>query len=145
MNENNITEAIIGACIEVHREWGPGLLEGLYEDAVCHELHRRGVFWEKQRPVPVYYKGTKLGKSMILDLLVEHKVILELKAKDEIHGIDKAQLRTYLRMSKLRVGLLINFNVEALKKGIVRIVNDFTESPHVSTESSSIKSVDFRA
>jgi GxxExxY protein len=129
MNENSITETIIGACIEVHREWGPGLVEGLYEEAVCHELHRREVAWEKQKAVSVYYKGTKLARPMFLDLLGEQQVILELKSIEAIHGIHKSQLRTYLRMSKLRVGLLINFNVEVLKTGIVRIVNNFPDPP----------------
>jgi GxxExxY protein len=133
MSENEITKAIIGACIEVHRELGPGLIESPYEDAVCHELHLRGIRWERQKQVPLLYKGVRLGKPLILDLLVEDKVIVDLKAKEIVTGLDKTRLRTYLRLSKLGVGLIINFNVELLRDGITRIVNDFIE-PELETE-----------
>jgi GxxExxY protein len=127
MRENEITQAVIGAAIEVHRIIGPGLIERPYEDAVCCEFQLRGLKWERQKPVPIEYKGVKLGTPLILDLLVEEKVIVDLKAKETVTGIDKRKVLTYLRLSKLRVGLIINFNVELLRDGITRIVNDFDD------------------
>ena len=128
MTENEITEAIIGAAIEVHRALGPGLIEQPYEEALCHELHLRGLAFERQKSVPVNYKGVRLSANLRLDLIVEQRVIIDLKAKDQITGIDKAKLRTYLRLSDRRLGLIINLHVERLVDGIVRVVNKFTES-----------------
>lgn len=127
MKENEITQAVIGAAIEVHRILGPGMIERPYEDALCREFQLRGLKWERQKPVPIEYKGVKLGTPLILDLIVEEKVIVDLKAKETVTGIDKRKVLTYLRLSKLRVGLIINFNVELLRDGITRIVNDFKD------------------
>ena len=129
MTENEITQAVIGAAIEVHRVLGPGLIEQPYEEALCHELHLRGLFFERQQAVPVSYKGVRLSANLRLDLLVEHRVILDLKAKEQVTLIDKAKLRTYLRLSDKRLGLIINFHVERLVDGITRVVNNLIEKP----------------
>jgi GxxExxY protein len=123
MHENEISEKIIGSAIEVHRILGPGLLESVYEDALCHELHLRGVQFKRQQSVPIPYKGIKLGTDLRLDLLVEDKVIVDLKAKEELSTIDKPKLLTYLRLGNKYLGLIINFHVEVLREGIFRVVN----------------------
>ncbi|MEO6741655.1 MAG: GxxExxY protein [Chthoniobacteraceae bacterium] len=127
MRENEITQAVIGATIEVHKILGPGLIERPYEDAMCREFHLRGLKWERQMPVAIEYKGVKLGTPLVLDLLLEEKVIIDLKAKETVTGLDKKKVLTYLRLSNLRLGLIINFNVELLRDGITRIVNDFED------------------
>jgi GxxExxY protein len=127
MHENEISEKIIGAAIEVHRILGPGLLESVYEEALCHELHLRGLKFVKQQSVPIPYKGVKLGTDLRLDLLVEDKVIVDLKAKEELSALDKPQLLTYLRLSEKHLGLIINFHGKVLKDGISRVVNKLLE------------------
>jgi len=117
-----LTEAIIGAAIEVHKTLGPGLLESAYEDCLKHELELRGYSVRKQMPLPVVYKGLELECGYRMDLVVEETVIIEVKSVDQIHPVHEAQLLTYLRISGKRVGLLINFNVELLKNGIIRRV-----------------------
>jgi GxxExxY protein len=129
MHENEISEKIIGAAIEVHRELGPGLIEKLYENALCHELQLRGVSFKRQQPVPVYYKGVSMGDDLWLDLLVAEKVNLDLKAKEQVTPFDKAKLLTYLRLSDLRLGLLINFHEVILKNGIKRVINGELDNP----------------
>ncbi len=124
MHENEISEKIIGAAIEVHRILGPGLLESVYEDALCHELHLSGLQFKIQQSVPIPYKGIKLGADLRLDLLVEDKVIVDLKAKEELSTIDKPKLLTYLRLSDKHLGLIINFHVELLCDGVFRVVNN---------------------
>ncbi len=123
MHENEIAEEIIGAAIEVHRVLGPGLLESVYEDALCHELNLRGLKFVRQQSVPIPYKGVKLGSDLRLDLLIEDKVIVDLKAKEKLSRIDKPKLLTYLRLSEKKLGFLINFHVELLRDGISRVVN----------------------
>jgi GxxExxY protein len=120
--EHEITEAIIGAAIDVHRELGPGLLESAYEECFCHELHLRGLNFQRQVELPVAYKGLKLDCGYRLDVVVENSVVVELKSIEQISPIHQAQLLTYLRLSGKKVGLLINFNVAVLKNGIVRRV-----------------------
>lgn len=120
MENEQLTETIIGAAIEVHRELGPGLLESAYEAALAHELELRGVRFARQKEMPVRYKGFLIEVGYRLDLLVEDQVIVELKAVTEMHPIYEAQLITYMKLSKRRVGLLINFNVPRLKDGITR-------------------------
>ena len=120
MNANEITEQIIGAAIEIHRVLGPGLLESAYEECLSHELKLRGLPFERQRPLPVEYKGIKLECGYRLDLLVEDTVVVEVKAVEAIEPIHEAQLLTYLRIGGWKVGLLINFNVPVLKSGIRR-------------------------
>ena len=117
-----LTEAITGAAIEVHRVLGPGLLESAYEECLKHELTCRGLSFEAQVPLPVVYKGLELECGYWMDLVVEDTVVVELKAVEQLHPVHEAQRLTYLRLSGKRVGLLINFNVEVLKHGIVRRV-----------------------
>ena len=98
-------------------------MESVYEDALCHELHLRGLKFKKQQSVPISYKGIRLGTDLRLDLLVEDKVIIDLKAKEDLSTIDKPKLLTYLRLSDKHLGLIINFHVETLREGISRVVN----------------------
>jgi GxxExxY protein len=120
--EEQITEGIIGAAIEVHRHLGPGLLESAYDECLCHELHLRSLSFQRQVELPIDYKGVKLDCGYRLDLVVENAVIVELKSVERILPIHHAQLLTYLRLTGRKVGLLINFNVSVLKNGIVRRV-----------------------
>ena len=119
---SSLTEAIIGAAIEVHRELGPGLLESVYESCLAHELTARGLKFERQLPVPAIYKGIPIDIGFRADFVVEATVVLELKAIDRVAAVHEAQLMTYLRLTGKRVGLLINFNTKLLKDGIVRRV-----------------------
>ena len=117
---NEITERIIVAAIEVHRVLGPGLLESAYEECLCHDLTLSGISFERQRPLPVEYKGIQLECGYRFDLLVENAVVVEIKAVSAIEPIHEAQLLTYLRIGGWKVGLLINFNGPVLKSGIRR-------------------------
>lgn len=122
--ENAISHIIIGAAIEVHQTLGgPGLLEGVYEGALCYELSMRGLRVQRQLIVPVKYKEIVVSESMYVDILVDHKVIIEVKATEKEHPIHQAQLLTYLRLTGLKLGLLINFGRASVKDGIHRIVN----------------------
>ena len=123
MHENEISEKIIGAAIEVHKILGPGLLESVYEEALCHEFYLRGINFLRQQNVPIPYKGVKLDTVLRLDLLVEDKVIVDLKAKTRLSEIDKPELLTYLRLKELHLGLIINFHKPILRDGIHRVVN----------------------
>lgn len=122
MQVNDITGEIIGAAIEVHKILGPGLLESAYEECLSHELIQRGLRTERQKAVPVVYKEIKLECGYRIDILVENQVVVELKAQDAILPVHIAQILTYLRFSKMKIGLLINFNVTVLKNGIKRFV-----------------------
>jgi GxxExxY protein len=119
--ENELTEKIIGCAIEVHRNLGPGLLESIYEKALCHEFGERGIKFESQKIIPVIYKSVSLGDFRI-DLLVENQIVVELKAVERNDPIFKAQLLSYLKLTGHKLGLLINFNVPLLKDGISRII-----------------------
>jgi GxxExxY protein len=125
---NQITERVIGVCIEIHKQLGPGLLESAYEECVCYELAQIGMHFERQKPLPVKYKNINLDCGYRLDLVVEGKVILELKTVEQLLPIHGAQLLTYLKLSGLTLGLLVNFNVAMLKLGIKRIANNFIEA-----------------
>ena len=118
-----LSHQIIGAAIEVHRLIGPGLLESVYEAALCKELRLRGLLVDRQVVVPVSYKGEILDCHVKLDLLVNRKAIVEVKAVDTLVYVHKAQLLTYLRLQNLWLGLLINFNVEVLRDGVRRVLN----------------------
>ena len=121
--EDRLSKEIIGAAIEVHRNLGPGLLESAYDECLCRELSICGLSFERQKPLAVSYKGVKLDCGYRLDVVVGGSVILELKTVDQIEPIHEAQLLTYLKLSGLKLGILINFNVPILKEGIKRIVN----------------------
>ncbi len=129
MHENEISERIIGAAIEVHKYYGPGLVEQIYEEALCHEFNLRDIRFERQKQVPIFYKGVKLGIPLRLDLVVEEKVIVDLKAKEEVNAFDRAKLLSYLRLSNLQLGLIINFHESVLKNGISRVVNGLKLPP----------------
>jgi GxxExxY protein len=122
MTDNEITHAIIGAAIEVHKYLGPGLLESAYEECLVHELSLRNLRFERQKPIPVVYKETKLECGYRIDLLVEDKIVVELKAVEGLAPIHDAIVLTYLRLSGHKLGLLINFNVPTLKEGIRRFI-----------------------
>ena len=120
MEENLITEKIIGCAIEVHKQLGAGLLESAYEECLFYELINKGLNVKKQLALPLVYKEIKLDAGYRIDLLVENKVIIEIKSVDAIADIHKAQLMTYMKLANVKVGLLMNFNVTRLKDGIVR-------------------------
>jgi len=121
-NNDPRTAPIIGAAIEVHRHLGPGLLESAYEECLCHELHVRGIDFRRQVDLPVEYKGLKLDCGYRLDLIVHEEVVVELKCVERVLPVHEAQLLTYMMLTGKRVGLLINFNVPLLTKGITRRV-----------------------
>ncbi len=120
---NELSKLVIGAAIEVHRHLGPGLLESTYEACLCRELELRGIAFERQVPLPVHYKGMEIDCAYKMDVRVDGLLIVELKSVGAIDPIHEAQLMTYLRLSQRWLGLLINFNVPVLKKGIKRLVN----------------------
>lgn len=120
---DELSNIIIGSAIEVHRTIGPGALESTYETCLCYELSQQGLLFERQKALPITYKTVHLDGGYRIDILVENLVIVELKAVEHIEDIHKAQLLTYLKLSQLWLGLLINFNVPFLKDGIIRMVN----------------------
>jgi GxxExxY protein len=121
---NELSSKIIGAAIEAHKTLGPGLLESVYEECLAHELMLRGLAFERQKPVPIQYKAVELDCGYRLDLVIENRIILELKACEKLEPIHEAQLLTYLKLTGLQLGLLLNFNVPVMKDGIVRMRND---------------------
>lgn len=127
MDINRLSNKIIGAAIEVHRSLGPGLLESAYEQCLCHELSLGNLSFESQKSLPVLYKGQRLDCGYRLDIIVEDSIIIELKSCEKLEPIHTAQLLTYLKLTGLTLGLLLNFNVPVMKDGIVRVVNKFKE------------------
>lgn len=121
MEDALLIERVIGGAIEVHRHLGPGLLEGIYEDCLCHELALRGIAHQRQVHLPIVYKGVQLDAAYRLDLVVEDRLVVEIKAIDRILSVHEAQLLTYLRISGHRQGLILNFNHAVLKEGIRRM------------------------
>ena len=124
MSENEISSKIIGAAIEVHKQLGPGLLESTYETCLAYELKQMGLDVKQQQALPVVYKEVKLDAGYRIDLLVENKVIVEIKSVDALADIHTAQLLTYLKLKDLKLGLLINFNSVRVVDGLKRIVNN---------------------
>ena len=121
--EEQLTGQIIGAAIEVHKQLGPGLLESTYQACLCHELELRGISFEYEKPLPLEHKGIKLDCGYRIDLLVAGLVIVEIKSVEALAPIHEAQLLTYLKLTGIKVGFLINFNVVVLKNGIRRLVH----------------------
>ncbi len=121
--EEQLTGQIIGAAIEVHKQLGPGLLESTYQACLCHELELRGISFECEKPLPLEYKGIKLECGYRIDLLVAGLVIVEIKSVEALAPIHEAQLLTYLKLTGIKIGFLINFNVVLLKDGIRRLVH----------------------
>ncbi|MBF8296022.1 MAG: GxxExxY protein [Bacteroidetes bacterium] len=124
MHENEISEKVNGCAIEVHKALGPGLLESVYEECLAAEMEAQGLRFERQKPVPVVFRKVKLDCGYRVDFVVEEKVIVELKALDIVPPVMYAQVLTYVRLLDKRLGLLINFHVEQLTKGVKRIVNN---------------------
>ena len=122
MDINDLTGEVIGAAIEVHRILGPGLLESIYEECLCIEFDKRKIPYQRQKEIPIEYKGTKLDSAHRVDIIVANNLIVELKACDSIQPIHEAQVLTYLKLTGIKVGLLINFNVPLLKEGIKRFI-----------------------
>ena len=122
MELDNLSNRVIGCAIEVHRHLGPGLLESAYEQCLAHELNRNGINFQLQCPQPVQYKDIRLDCGYRVDIPVENELIVELKSVDEMKGIHQAQLLTYMKLSGVKIGLLINFNATILKDGIKRFV-----------------------
>lgn len=123
MNENEIAKILFESALEVHRELGPGLFESVYEEILSYELTQRGLYVERQKAVPVYYKTVKMDVGFRIDLLVEEIVIVEIKSVEELARVHFKQVLTYLKLTKSKLGLLINFNEDLLKDGFRRVVN----------------------
>lgn len=123
MEINEITGEIIGYCIEIHRELGPGLLESAYEECLAYELSNAGLYFERQKPLPIRYKEINIEYGYRMDFVVENQVVVELKSVEIINNVHTAQILTYMRFSEMNAGLLINFNVSVLKNGIKRFIN----------------------
>ncbi len=123
MTENGLSKVIFDAALKIHRVLGPGLLESAYEECLHYELVQAGLLVEKQKPLPLVYEAIKLEAGYRVDLMVEKKVIIEVKAVEAITDVHMAQVLTYLKLSGCKLGLLINFNVTLLKNGIRRIAN----------------------
>ena len=124
MTENDIATEIIVSCIEIHRKLGPGLLESVYETVLAHTLAKKNLIVEQQRSISISYDGIVFTDGFRADLIVENSVIIELKSVEKVSAVHKKQLLTYLRLSDMKLGLLINFGDVLLKNGITRIVND---------------------
>lgn len=127
MSINDLTGQVIGAAIEDHKNLGPGLLESAYEECLCYELKLRKIAYERQKPLPIEYKGVRLDCGYRLDIVVESMIVLELKSCDRTKDIHMAQMLTYLRLSGLKLGLILNFNTPVLRDGIVRVVDRLQE------------------
>lgn len=124
MNENEISKIIFDTALKVHKALGPGLLESVYEECLFYEIKKAGLFVEKQKPLPLIYEEVKLDIGYRVDIIVENKVIIEVKSVDALNDVHLAQVLTYLKLSGCKLGMLINFNVALIKNGIKRIVNN---------------------
>ena len=125
MYENELTKQIIGAAIKVHRALGPGLLESAYQECLFYELHKMKLKVEKEKPLPLIYEEVRMECGYRIDLLVENKIIVEIKSVEALNDVYLAQVLTYLKLANCRIGLLINFNVVQLIKGIKRVINKY--------------------
>ncbi len=126
---NQLTERVIGACVEVHKHLGPGLLESAYEECLAYELRLRGFSFTRQQQIPVIYKGAQLNCGYVMDIVVEETVLLELKSVETLLPIHEAQLLTYLKLTGLPCGLLINSNTDKVVRGIKRMLNNHYPKP----------------
>ena len=127
MTENEIAKIIVNTAYNIHVKLGPGLLESVYEEIMCFEFESKGLFVERQKAIPVFWKGLKMDIGYRADLIVEHKVIIEIKSVEKIASVHPKQLLTYLKVADKRLGFLINFNEKLIKNGITRIVNNLPE------------------
>jgi GxxExxY protein len=120
--DEKLTSLVIGAAIEVHRYWGPGLYEEIYERSLCEELKQRNIQFENQLSIPLLYKDIRVGEDLRLDLLIKRQVVVEIKAVTELLPVHESQVLTYMRLTKCHLGLLLNFNVATMKQGIRRFI-----------------------
>lgn len=123
MKENDIARQVLGTCLEIHRNLGPGLLESVYEEVLAFELRDRGLKIARQVPIPVKYRSVELSVGLRADLIAEGEVLIELKSVETVLPVHKKQVLTYLKLTDLRLGLLVNFNSELLRDGFFRVVN----------------------
>ncbi len=123
MNENELSNKVIGLALEVHKALGPGLLESAYQECLNYKIVQSGLFVEKEKPMPLTFEGVKLDCGYRMDLLVENKLVIEIKSVEALNDVHLAQTLTYLKLGNFRLGLLINFNVVLLKQGIKRVIN----------------------
>jgi GxxExxY protein len=124
MTENELSKIIVNSCFQIHKELGPGLFESVYEECLNFELLQKGLFVERQKELPVLYRTIKMQIGFRTDLIVDKKVIVEIKSQESIAAVHQKQVLTYLRLSDIKLGLLINFNETLIKNGIQRIVNN---------------------
>ena len=125
--ENRIAKEVVDAAFQIHRKLGPGLLESVYEVILARDLEKRGLSVVRQKPIPIVYDGLKFNEGFRADIIVENKLLLELKSLEEVTAVHKKQLLTYLRLTNTRLGLLLNFGSPVMKNGIFRIVNGLEE------------------
>lgn len=123
MVENELAKIIVNVCYDVHVEFGPGLFESVYEEILFYELNDRGFFVERQKVIPIYWNGIKMEKGFIADIIVDDLLIVEVKSVETLKKVHYKQLLTYLRLTDIKLGLLVNFNESLIKNGIKRIVN----------------------
>ena len=123
MDENGLSRIIVDKCLKIHRALGPGLLESVYEEVLSYELKKNGLRCDRQVGIPIFYEDIKMELGFKADLIIEEKVIIELKSVENILPVHKKQLLTYLKLTGMKLGLLVNYNVELIKDGITRVVN----------------------
>lgn len=141
MTENEIGKIVVDSAVNIHRELGPGLLETVYEVVLAHELRQRGLRVERQVPIPIEFRGIKFEEAFRADMVVEGKVVIELKSLERVIPAHKKQLQTYLRLAGHRLGFLLNFGEALMKKGITRAVNGLEEEWPVSSPSAIMQKV----
>lgn len=124
MTENEISRIVVDICFHMHKQYGPGLFESVYEEILCYELNENGILFTRQQAIPVIHKNIKMEVGFRADVIVENKVILELKSVESLHPVHYKQLQTYLKLTNMKLGLLINFHTELIKDGITRVVNN---------------------
>jgi len=124
MTENEISKIVFDSALKVHKALGPGLLESAYEECLIHELRKHKLKVDKQKPLPLVYEDVKLEVGYRLDILIENKVVVEVKSVETLNDVHMAQVITYLKLSECKLGMLINFNVSLIKNGIKRVVNN---------------------
>ena len=125
MRDNELTQHIIGLAIEIHKELGPGLLENVYKECLCHLLTKSGNSIQKEKPIPVYYDGVKWDCGYRVDIVVNNRIAIEVKSVEALHEVHAKQVLTYIKLADYPLGLLINFNVLYLKEGVKRIINGY--------------------
>ena len=134
MTENEVAKQVVDVAYKIHTGFGPGLLESVYETIMAYELQKRGLQVVRQQPIPVVYEDIRMELGFRADLIIEYRVVVEVKSVEAIAPVHKKQLLTYLRLTDKRLGLLINFNVDLIKDGITRVVNGLQEGPHAKAQ-----------